>query len=249
MTKAIILSAGQGRRLLPLTADRPKCLLDLAGRTLLEWQLDALLSAGVGQVSVVVGFHGEAVESLIARRYAGRGVRAIFNPFYEVADNLASCWMARGAMDSDFVLVNGDTVFEPAVLHRVLESPEVPITLTVDHKSAYDDDDMKVELDGTRVVHVSKTLAHDQVHAESIGLLCFRGTGPALFRDAIDRALRHPTSLRLWYLSVVDALAGEGVVHACSIKGLRWGEIDFPPDLERAQALFAQQAARFAGSR
>src|SRR5690606_1159359 len=184
---------------------------------------DALLGAGIAHVSVVTGFHAGAVESLIAERYPAGNVGTVFNPFYEVADNLASCWMARGAMDTDFVLLNGDTVFEPAVIERVLASPAAPITLTVDHKSAYDDDDMKVQLDGTRVVHVSKTLAHDQVNAESIGLLYFRGQGPAIFRSAIDRALRHPTSLRLWYLSVVDALAGDGVVHACSVRGLRWG--------------------------
>ena len=239
MTKAIILSAGQGRRLLPLTAERPKCLLEVAGRTVLEWQLDALLGAGIDEVSVVVGFHADAVEALLRDRWAEAPVRALFNPFFDVADNLASCWLARGAMSGDFVLVNGDTVFEPQLLERVLASPPAPITLTVDRKPAYDDDDMKVQLDGMRVLHVSKTLAHEHVHAESIGLLYLRGEGPRLFRTAIERALRHPTSLRLWYLSVVDALAADALVHACSIEGLRWGEIDFPPDLDRAGKLLA----------
>jgi choline kinase len=242
MTRAIILAAGQGRRLLPLTADRPKCLLEVAGRSLLEWQVDNLLAAGIADVVVVTGFRADAVDALIARRYAGRGVQTLFNPFFEVADNLASCWLARGFMSADFLILNGDTLFEAAVLERLLRSPPAPVTLTVDRKEIYDDDDMKVQLEDTRVCHVSKTLPHDQVQAESIGMLYFRGDGPELFRDALDASMRHSTSLRLWYLSMIDALAGRGCVEACAITGLHWAEIDFPGDLEKAGTLFAAGA-------
>ena len=242
MTRAIILAAGQGRRLLPLTADRPKCLLQVAGRLLLEWQVDHLLAAGIADVTVVTGFRTDAVEALVASRWGGRGVQTLFNPFFEAADNLASCWLASGCMSGDFLLLNGDTLFEAAVLDRLLRSPPAPITLTIDRKDSYDDDDMKVQLEGTRVRHVSKTLPHDQVQAESIGMLYFRGDGPELFRMAIESAMRHTTSLRLWYLSTIDALAGRGYVQPCAITGLRWAEIDFPDDLARADALFADGA-------
>jgi choline kinase len=240
MTRAIILAAGQGRRLLPLTAERPKCLLQVAGRSVLEWQVDALLGARVAEVTVVTGFRAEAVDAVIARRYGGDKVHALFNPFFEVADNLASCWLARHLMAGDFLLLNGDTLFEPAVLDRVLASPPAPITLTVDRKPAYDDDDMKVQLQGSKVRHVSKTLPHDRVQAESIGLLFFREDGPALFRGAVESAMLHPTSLRLWYLSIIDALAVRGCVQSCAIAGLRWTEIDFPEDLARAASLFPE---------
>lgn len=239
MTRAIILAAGQGRRLLPLTAERPKCLVRIGDRPLLARQLDALLEAGISDITVVTGFRADAVETLLTGSYAGRGVHALFNPFFEVADNLASCWLARERMSGDFLLLNGDTVFEPALLARVLAAPPAPITLTVDTKDSYDDDDMKVELDGMRVRHVGKTLRHEQVHAESIGLLYFRASGAALFREALEQAMRHPTSLRLWYLSMIDTLAADGSVQACSIRGLRWSEVDFPADLARAEALFA----------
>ena len=96
--QAVILSAGQGRRLLPLTADRPKCLVDLHGKTLLQWQLDALLAAGVGPVTVVTGYASDAVEAVIARHYAGQPIGVQYNPFFQVADNLGSCWIARAAL-------------------------------------------------------------------------------------------------------------------------------------------------------
>lgn len=238
-TRAVLLSAGQGRRLLPLTESRPKCLLSVAGKSIVEWQIDALLETGIDEIIVVTGYRTDLVEDRLRQRYSGLPVRAEFNPFFDISDNLASCWMARAAMDGDFLLLNGDILFEPPVLEKVLESPASPITLTVNYKGSYDDDDMKVELDGTRVRHVSKSLAPQQVDCESIGMIYFRDKGPRLFRSAVENALRHPTSLRLWFLTVIDSLADERLVSACSISGLRWAEIDFPGDLENAESLFA----------
>ncbi len=234
---AVVLSAGQGRRLLPLTADRPKCLIRIGDRSLLEWQVDALLKAGVKEVVVVSGYRTDLVESVVKKRYLRRRVRVEFNPFFDISDNLASCWIARGVMEEDFLLLNGDIIFEAEVLERVLASESAPITLTVNLKDEYDDDDMKVKTSRGLVRRVSKTLAPQQTDCESIGMLYFRGKGPALFRAAVDKAMRHPTSLKLWYLSIIDALAAEGVVKPCVVTGLKWAELDFPGDLEAAQAV------------
>ncbi|MDE2365678.1 MAG: phosphocholine cytidylyltransferase family protein [Betaproteobacteria bacterium] len=240
--KAIILSAGQGRRLLPLTGSTPKCLLPILGKPIIEWQIDALLSSGVNEITVVTGFQSTLVETLLQRRYAGRQVNTLFNPFFEVADNLASCWIARLAMDRDFLLLNGDTIFDGSLLAQVLESDPAPITLSVDHKPAYDADDMKVQLgENGWVRHVSKALPADQIDAESIGLIFFREHGPRLFRDAVEATLRHQAELKSWYLTTIDALAGKRIVKACSISRHRWCEIDFAADLARAEALFREE--------
>ena len=122
--RAVILSAGQGSRLLPLTEDLPKCLLDLEGRSMLEWQLRALAAVGVPEAVVITGFRSEKVEAVV-EQIAPRGlrVRTLFNPFYKVADNLASCWMARGELRGNCLLINGDTLFEPAIARRLIEAP------------------------------------------------------------------------------------------------------------------------------
>ena len=242
-TRAILLSAGQGRRLLPLTAETPKCLLSVAGKPVIEWQLDALLGAGIDEIVIVTGYRPDKVEALIQEHYAGKRITPVFNPFFDVSDNLASCWMAREYMAGDFLLMNGDVILDRQVLDRVLSSPRAPIVLTVDYKQSYDDDDMKVHLEGSLVKHVSKKLAPELVDAESIGLLYFRDRGPELFRSAVEHALRHPQGLRQWYLSVVDHLAGQGLVSACPIDGLRWIELDFPADIAAAEARFGAPAA------
>lgn len=239
--KALILSAGQGSRLLPLTEDRPKCLLPLdESRSVIEWQIQELAKCGVDEVAVVLGFHAEQVEAVLARlARPGLTIRTIYNPFFKLADNLGSCWLARHEMDRDFLIVNGDTVFEAAIPERLLASATAPITVTIDRKSDYDPDDMKVVVEGGRLVDIGKTLALDVVNGESIGMLLFRGEGPRLFAEAIDRAMRTPEGLKWWYLRVIALLAREKVVGTVSIEGLDWGEIDYPTDLQQVRKMVA----------
>ena len=233
--KAIILSAGHGKRLLPLTAGRPKCAVTIHGQSMIEWQIDELIKRGIEDICVVLGYGVDKVEKLLDERY-GRGcVRTLFNPFHSVADNLGSCWVARAEMAEDFILLNGDTLFQAPVLEKLLGSAPHPITVTVDRKSGYDSDDMKVILDGERLLRIGKDLPLDQVHAESIGMLLFRGEGAGLFRRSVEEIMRNPASLKRWYLSVIDELAQRTAVWTCCIEGLAWGEVDCPDDLKHAE--------------
>ena len=222
--------------MLPLTEFLPKCLLRIAGRPVLEWQLRALAANGVSDVTVVTGFGAEAVEHALRRMGPlGNKVRTRFNPFFAVSDNIGSCFLARDLLrDSDAVLLNGDTLFEPAVLRRALRAPDAPITVTIDRKPAYDADDMKVSVEGSRLRAIGKTLRPEDTDGESIGMLLFRGRGGAVFAEGVEDVLRRPDGLRRWYLSVIDALAPAGGVRVFSIEGLRWGEIDYPADVARA---------------
>jgi choline kinase len=240
--KAVILSAGKGSRLLPLTAERPKCLIELSGRSLLEWQLDALAASDVREVVVVTGFGDELVEAVVRGR---PGVRTLFNPFYHVADNLGSVWLARAEFDRDTLLLNGDTLVSPALLATVLGAESGPIAVTVDEKDSYDADDMKVLREGDRLRRIGKALEPGGYNAESIGLLAFRGEGPRLFAEQVERMMRQPDGTRRWYLRAIDALAQAGAdVRTVSIRGEEWQEVDFPEDVEKAKSLTARWAAR-----
>ncbi len=237
--RAIILSAGQGSRLLPLTENLPKCLLNLDGRSMLEWQLLALAQVGVREALVVTGFRAERVEDELQRiAPAGLHVRTLYNPFYKLADNLASCWMARAELKGPCLLLNGDTLFEPEIARRLIEAAPAPITVTIDRKPRYDDDDMKVATEGDRLLAIGKTLPAARVNGESIGFLRFDVAGAAQFVAEIDRTMRTPEGPGLWYLSAIHRLAQAGAeVRVASIEGRQWTELDFPADLKRAQAL------------
>jgi len=246
--KAVVLSAGQGKRLLPLTAENPKCLLPVRGdEPILGWQLSALARAGIERAVVVIGFGGERVEAwLAANPVPGLVCETLFNPFYGASDNLISCWLARGAMSDDFLLLNGDTLFEDAVLATVLES-SASIAVAVDAKSGYDDDDMKVSIDASgRLLAIDKSMPIAMIGGESIGLLSFRGSGPKMFTSALEEAVRRPEALRQWYLSVIHSIAQTAAVETASIAGLWWREIDSPSDLDGARAECAVRRARAA---
>ncbi len=237
--KAIILSAGQGKRLLPLTAEIPKCLLPIQGKKLIEWQIDTLHQCGIDKITVVTGYRAEKVDEVLQRSYGPGRIKTLYNSAYAVTDNLVSCWAARHEMNEDFILLNGDTLFETAVLKRLFESPDRSVTVVVDHKDMYDVDDMKVEMEGCRLVRIGKNIGHDRAQGEAIGMIMFRGEGPMLFRNALKKALTDPEAGRKWYLSVIDEMARIMPVWTCSITGVKWCEVDYPADLKQADRIFS----------
>jgi L-glutamine-phosphate cytidylyltransferase len=237
--KAIILSAGQGSRLGHMVDDKPKCLIDFNGRTLLDRQLDTLEANGVHEAVVVTGFHDELVNAAIAARSAGPVVRTIFNPFYKVADNTGSLFMAREELAGDCLVWNGDTLVSQELMGRVVGNDRAGICVTIDRKDTYDDDDMKVIEDGGRLKAIGKRIAQG-VNGESIGLLAFRAGGAERFREAIERAMRTSEGTTIWYLRVIHHLAQNGEVWTLDINGEEWGEVDFPADVDAARELTAR---------
>ncbi len=241
---AVILSAGRGSRLLPLTEDLPKCLLPIGLTTVLGMQLDTLFQAGIQKVTVVTGFNAQMVDAEVNSRPSGPKVKTLFNPFYQVADNLASCWMARKAMKPDFLLINGDTLFEPALLEKVLSAPASPIAVTIDKKDHYDGDDMKVTLDGSRLQAIGKTLTPTETNGESIGMLRFMGDGPQIFKNEIKALMRNNKGTKSWFLSAIHGLAQNGIpIETINIQGSVWSELDTPEDYEICRSLFGNSEA------
>ena len=237
--KAIILSAGQGSRLGALTAAQPKCLIEFAGRTLLDRQLDTLAANGVREAVVVTGFRDDLVEAALARRSGGPAVATIYNPFYKVADNLGSLFMARAELSGDCLVWNGDTLVSDRLMSRVLSNSRSGICVTIDRKDSYDSDDMKVVEEGGRLTAIGKRLSQG-VNAESIGLLAFRSGGAERFRQAIERDIRTAEGTTIWYLRVIHHMAAEQEIWTLDINGEEWGEVDFPPDVVRAEELVAR---------
>src|SRR3954465_12537712 len=125
--RAVILAAGEGTRLRPYTLDRPKCLVPLAGRALLEWHVEALQRAGIEHITVVTGYRGELVDAL--------GHPTVANPRYDATNMVASLMCARDLLDGgdDVVVTYGDLVFESRVARALAES-DAPVGVTVDRQ-------------------------------------------------------------------------------------------------------------------
>lgn len=234
--KAIILSAGQGSRLLPYTSDLPKCLLSVGGgMSLLEWQLNELQKAKIEDVVIVTGFESQKVETVVDAM--PMAARTLYNPFYKVADNLGSVWLARHEMNDEFILINGDTLFTATVPQNLMAQAGDGITVTIARKDTYDDDDMKVVESGGRLLEIGKRLQRADVNAEAIGMIAFRGSAVGSFRAEIEASMRSQQALKNYYLSIIEAMANKQEIHIFEAAQDQWCEVDFPKDLDHARKI------------
>lgn len=245
--RAIILAAGQGLRLGPVTANSPKCLVDLGGTTILSHQLDNCERAGLDEAVVVTGAFATAVDEEI-RRWQGEAsrrirVRTLYNPFFDTANNMISLWAARAVMDTDFITINGDNVFDWRILARLAGHVGTPITVTIDAKDGYDEDDMKIVLRDGHIRAMNKRIPLAEANGESIGIMKFTGAGRQLLFDELEAMARLSSWASEWYVQAVERIAvrGEGV-GTMVVDELTWAEVDYPEDLEIARARFAELA-------
>jgi L-glutamine-phosphate cytidylyltransferase len=237
--RVIILAAGQGKRLLPLTSDIPKALLDIGGKPLIQRQIEAFAICGITDFAVVTGYGADRIEAFLGdlARELDVKIECCFNPFYAVADNLASCWIARHLMTGDFVQVNGDNVFQSDLVRRLIDSVSATVAVAVNYKPAYDADDMKVMMDHGRLTEVGKMLPLDTVNAEAIGFYVFRDSGVRAYVNELELAMREPSGIKRWFPSAVGSLAKKVHVSTIEMTGLAWCEVDFPVDLQGARQL------------
>jgi choline kinase len=244
--RAIILSAGQGRRLFPVTRELPKCLVPVDGeRSVLEVQLRTLAAHGVREAVVMGGYGIEKVERFAATHgIGGLSVRVRYNPFFDQADNLITAWLASRDFEGNCILLNGDTLFEDEVAARLIASPRSPLTIVVNVKPGYDDDDMKVRVESGLVRAIGKDLDPITASGEAIGMTLLRGDGAAAIRDAFEQLVRRFGQQRAYYTTAIGELARRGLVRACSMQGLWWGEIDSLEDLESVRKALALRVTR-----
>jgi choline kinase len=236
--KAVILAAGVGSRLAPLTNDRPKVLVELLGKSFLFRQLDLLTRAGISSRDVVIvgGYRVDRVREELAR--GGYECTVIVNDRYEPWNNFYSLLVAEPALAGhDFLQLDGDVVLDDRLLPRMIAAPGEAL-LAVDLRDELDEETMKVQLDSGRVVALAKPLDPASCAGEYIGiskvsaavgrvvfeeLAKFPGEG--LTHEYYDHAFHRLTASGRVPFGIVD-------VHDCTVL-----EIDTVDDLRRAEAL------------
>ena len=237
MTQALILAAGIGTRLRPLTDDCSKALVPIAGTPLIGHALDSLLEAGVKDVVVVTGHGRDELERYLDSR-RDLAILTVENHAYRTAGALASFASAAHLIEDDFFLVDGDLVFEPAVVSR-LTGPGT--RLGVDPSQVLDDEAMKVSAEGERITAISRQLSLAESMGEAIGMARIdAATGERLF--VIARKLLDAGARNLHYASAFEALIIQGdVFELADVTGLRWVGVDDHADLARAGGLLVSR--------
>ncbi|MGC4070017.1 MAG: phosphocholine cytidylyltransferase family protein [Polyangiaceae bacterium] len=235
---AILLVAGVGSRLRPLTDSIPKALVSVGESSILERAVNALKLAGVRHFVFATGYRQEAVVEK-AREWK---LDAVFcpNERYEATQNSISLLRCESALrGKSFFKLDGDVLFETEILQRLLRSAE-DLAVAVDGKRALDEEAMKVQVDAQgRISRFGKAIAVRDAQGESIGIERLSARAGAQVFDAIAR-LEERGICDKYYEDVYADLIEEGKISARAIEvgDLRWTEVDSQADLAHAKALF-----------
>ena len=247
--KAIIIAAGMGNRLMPFTDDKPKCILDINGKSIMQRQLEVLRQCGINDIVVVRGYKKEMITYPNIRYYE--------NTDYENNNILRSLFYAEDEMNDEFVFSYSDIIFEKSVLEKLLQSEE-DISLVIDidwlahYQHRYQHPVTQAELvivEDNKIIKIGKNiLKPEETHGEFIGLAKFAKRGAEILRSTYgritnqyhNRPFQQAASTKKAYLTdmIQELIDMSYAVSTVDIKG-GWVEVDTPEDLEKAKSQFA----------
>jgi choline kinase len=234
------------KRLRPLTDTRPKCLLKVGERTLLQRTVDAMLAAGVTELVVVTGYRANMIRDFLTDRYLTPAaedapspitIHFIDNPDYAHNNNIFSLWLTRPFTDGhDFLLMDSDILCDPAIIPAVLSVDGSALAL---NRHELGDEEMKVVADGDgRIVEISKTCRPEDAAGESVGIEHMTADySTALFRE-LQQMIEHEGLIDIFYERAFERLIPQGhtfrIVDTTNLFSI---ELDTPEDFENAQRL------------
>ena len=234
-TTAVILAAGIGSRLAPLTDTIPKCLVKVAGTSILHHQVSSLHAAGIPRIVIVAGYRAEQV-----RAAASAGCIIVENSEFHETNNMYSLALAEQYVAGELILLNGDVVFARDILSDLLTSRYSNCIVT--DVGRYIEESMKVAIraDGS-VCQIAKTVSREYAFGTSIDLYRFsERTVEMLFR--LVHGYLQMNDRKKWTEVAINDLVKGTAVYPVDVAGRSWVEIDNPSDLEEAEAIWSQTA-------
>ena len=233
----VILAAGMAKRLRPLTDTKPKCLLEVGGRTLLERTVCAMQQAGVTEFVVVTGYRADQIREFLFTHYPQSTVHFLHNADYEHNNNIYSLWMAGEIVRGrEFLLMDSDILCDPAAVVRIANEPESALAV---NRHELGEEEMKVVVDDSLcITEISKTCRPEDAMGESVGIEKITAAySEALFRE-LDQMIVQEKLIDIFYERAFERLIPQGhtfrVVDTTEYFSY---ELDTPEDFEHAQQL------------
>lgn len=227
--KAVVVAAGESRRLRPLTDNIPKCFLLVGDRPLIEYSLRALRQCGIEQVGFVVGYLKDEFPARL-----GNGYEYIFNPFYTITNDMASLWFAKEFVQgSDFVYIHSDLLYHPDILATTVAS-QAEIALAVEEKVC-DQEMMKVRVDGLDLLESSKDVPLEEAFGEWTGIAKFTSAGWQKYLPEVEQLLAQGEFNAYDTVAMNRLVQKERIIRIVPFQGLPFIEIDYPQDLQKAR--------------
>jgi len=243
--QAVILAAGRGRRMEPLSMSCHKALLEIGGSTILGRALDSLLKAGVAPITIVTGYRSEDIESFVSTRYPGIPVRYVHNDRYEVTNNIVSLALALESLeyDEDVVLIECDLLFEPHLITDLGRHPGKNVALVDHYRTGMDG--TVVSIENGYVNQVFPTASQDRNFRfgdkfKTINIYRFDRTYCQGTLRPMLSAYANNVDSNCYYEIVLGMLANVPAhrISALVVQDSDWVEVDDPNDLNVARFAF-----------
>ena len=231
--KALILAAGEGKRLWQVTQHRPKCLIEIGGQSLLHRYLAMLVSVGIRRADIVVGYKQEMIRAAVDRDSCGVTVKFLVNEQFH-RGSISSLWVARTVLDDDVIIMDADVLFHREILRSLVASP-YENALLMDETVKQTGEECMVVVAGGRVIALTKKMPdHFDYAGEGVGFLKVRHADT----PHVLASLRSCIEKEAWNMEYEDALLEyfrDVKVGHEKIGGLPWTEIDFVEDIRKAE--------------
>lgn len=232
--KVVILAAGIGSRLHPETAHKPKAMIRVIDKPLVQYQVESVLNAGFEYKDIYVlgGYKSETIKA----HFKGTDVQFIDNPHYDTMNNIYSFLLTREIGD-DILLINSDDFYDERLIPRLLSDPAATAVL-VDQQKVLTEEAMRVKLADNRVTFVNKKIDPAAADGEYIGISKLSIHDLDVLYKKADELIRAGET-NAWYENVYEACANDIAIMAVGTAGYPWVEIDDFDDLEEAKRLAA----------
>ena len=234
--KAFILAAGVSRRLYPHTYDIPKCLLEVGGKPIIHYQLEALKNLGVIDITMIVGYHREMLMINVEKNFPDLNFNFVINHHYFETNTAYSIHIGRDKLDSQVLLMNADVIYPKALLEKVFSS-NYKTVLAVDIKLCGKEEVKVIDGGQNKIVAIGKDLIEEQCLGEFIGVAKLSRDFVEIFRrsisDLVDAGGRND-----YFEAAIQPLLDKVDTHFIDISEYPCLEIDFLEDLESARELF-----------
>ena len=254
----VILAAGMAKRLRPLTDERPKCLLKVGERTLLQRTVDGMMAAGIRELVVVTGYRANMIRDFLTETYltshpspltpdsnlspltshpSPLNIHFIDNPDYAHNNNIFSLWLTRPFTDGrDFLLMDSDILCDPAIIPEVMNAEGSALAL---NRHELGEEEMKIVADAQgRIIEISKTCRPEDAAGESVGIEKMTADySTALFHE-LEQMIEREGLIDIFYERAFERLIPQGhtfrIVDTTSFFSI---ELDTPEDFENARRL------------
>lgn len=236
-TQIVILAAGQGKRLLPLTKELPKTILKVGELSIIDHIFNSLNLNLVNEILIAVGHNKKVVMNHLKNDFKGIPIKYIDNPKHAETNSLYSLWLAKKILKKKITIINADTLFHRKILEDLIISPyDAALAIDDTISAPLPEEAMKATIENKKIKDVSKTISAERTQGDAIGLYKFAGESLKILIRELDNLVLNSITKQLFTYAVRNIL-DKTDVYSVSTKGRAWIEIDDKNDLDAAQKL------------